>query len=90
MKAQLDKEEKSRQQLERQVINLRKSTQKSFDKAQKQRTKLSQTVDLVEARRGKNEDRVRSLEVEVDSLKQFTGMPELDNEGNLNNPQALA
>ena len=51
---------------------------------------MSQTVDLVEARRGKNEDRVRSLEVEVDSLKQFTGMPELDNEGNLNNPQALA
>jgi predicted nucleic acid-binding Zn-ribbon protein len=77
LKTQLDKEEKDRQALERQVISLRNETKKSLDKAANDRKNLRATVDLVEAERARLEARVNLLEKEVKSLRQFTGMPDL-------------
>ena len=77
LKTQLDKEEKDRQALERQVQSLRNETKKSLSKASKERAYLKQTIDLVEAERARLEARTKVLEQEVKSLRQFTGMPDL-------------
>jgi predicted nucleic acid-binding Zn-ribbon protein len=77
LKIQLDKEEKDRQALERQVASLRNETKKSLDKAAKERDLLKRQIDLVEAERARLEARTKLLEQEVKSLRQFTGMPDL-------------
>ena len=77
LKTQLDKEEKDRQALERQVQSLRNETKKSLTKARNERQTLKSSIDLVEAERARLEARVKLLEQEVKSLRQFTGMPDL-------------
>ena len=77
LKTQLDKEEKDRQALERQVMSLRKETKNNLEKASNSRRQLTQSIELVEAERARLEARVKLLEQEVKSMRQFTGMPDL-------------
>lgn len=76
LKTQLDKEEKDRQALERQVMSLRKETQKKLNKASQERRKLREQIEQVEEERAKLGEQVNSLEIRIKGLQIFTGMPE--------------
>ena len=75
LKTQLDKEEKDRQALERQV----KSAEGDQDPAQQgceERRRLRMQIEKVEDDRAKLGEQVASLEIRVKGLQIFTGMPE--------------
>lgn len=76
LKTQLDKEEKDRQALERQVASLRKETKKNLTKAAEERHKLRKEIEQVEEERAKLGETVKSLEIRVKGLQIFTGMPD--------------
>ena len=76
LKEQLDKEEKDRQALERQVMSLRNEVKSSLGKATAERQNLRKQIEQVEDERAKLGERVKNLEQHVKSLQIFTGMPD--------------
>ena len=52
-------------------------TKNNLEKASNSRRQLTQSIELVEAERARLEARVKLLEQEVKSMRQFTGMPDL-------------
>ena len=65
LKTQLDKEEKDRQALERQVRSLRKETKTQLSKAAEERRRLRMQIEKVEDERAKLGEQVASLEIRV-------------------------